>query len=393
MSRSHPQAAIVGVYATEQAKTLPQPGIDLQLEAIRGALAEAGLSVASVDGVLPSDTKPYSTALVPPREFLFWGEQLGHQPLTFTSTGHAPGALAKAAAAIDAGMCNVVVAFYGKSGWRIGPSGVPIPDRAPRVPEWSFEISGAFMTPLYALWAQRYMHEFKVTSEDLAQVAVIHREHAMLKPDSLMGSRGPLTVDDVVNSRMISDPLHLFDCAIDNDGGWAVVLASPAVARDCKTKPIWLLGGAEGVYTDFYASHSRPWFPEEGYAVRRAADLAFEMSGVTRDEIDVAGLYDCFTITMIRDLEEMGFCKIGEGADYVREGHTRLGGSMPCNTDGGLLSNSHCGVPSGLHIIEVVRQLRGECGARQVPDASIGAVLAQGRSVHGEAAVMILGAD
>jgi acetyl-CoA acetyltransferase len=324
---------------------------------------------------------------------MFWAEQLGGRPLTFMSTGHAPGGLAKAAAAIEAGLCNVVVSFFGKAGWKVGPAGMVTPTSAVRVPEWSFEMFGAYMTPLYALWAKRYMHEFGVSSEDLAQVAVVQREHATRNPVSLMGERGLLTVDEVMTSRMIADPLHLFDCALDNDGGWAIVLASAPIARDCRRKPIWVLGGGEAVYTDYYASLTRPWFPEEGHAVRKATDIAFAMSGIDRTDIDVAGLYDCFTVTFLRDLEEMGFCKIGEAGDFVREGHTRLGGSMPCNTDGGLLSNTHCGIPSGLHTIEVVRQLRGEAGERQVEDAQIGIALAQGRAVHGEAGVLILASD
>ncbi len=246
------------------------------------------------------------------------------------------------------------------------------------------------MTPWYAMWAQRYMHDFGVTSADLAQVAVTHRYHATLNPDSIMGSRGEITVDDVLGSRVVASPLHLLDCAIDNDGGYAIVIASEAVARSCRKTPVWVLGGAESAYTDIYSSISDPWFPEEGKAVRRTADLAFAQAGVTRDDIDVAGLYDCFTVTMLRDLEEMGFCKLGEGAGYFAEGHTRLGGSMPANTDGGLLSNSHNTNPSGMHTVEVVRQLRGECGARQVPEAKIGISLAQGYAVHGMAGTLIM---
>jgi acetyl-CoA acetyltransferase len=208
-----------------------------------------------------------------------------------------------------------------------------------------------------------------------------------------MGSKGEITVDQVMNSRYICEPLHLFDCSIDNDGCYAVVLASAERAKDCKKKPIWILGGSEAYYTDFYATITDPWFPEEGHAVRAATDRAFDLAGVTRDEIDVAGLYDCFTITTIRDLEEMGFCKLGEGAEYVKEGHCRLGGSMPTNTDGGLLSNSHPGDPSALHTIEVTRQLRGECGARQVPNAKIGVALQQGYAVHGLAGTLVLAAD
>ena len=125
---------------------------------------------------------------------------------------------------------------------------------------------------------------------------------------------------------------------------------------------MYVLGGAEAVFTDFYVSFSDDWFPDEGKSIRKAADRAFGLAGVTRDDIDVVGSYDCFTVTGLRNLEEMGFCGIGEGAAYVKEGHTRLGGKMPVNPDGGLLSNSHCGDPSGLMVVEVVKQLRGECG-------------------------------
>jgi acetyl-CoA acetyltransferase len=208
-----------------------------------------------------------------------------------------------------------------------------------------------------------------------------------------MGQRGEVTVDDVLATRMICSPLHLLDCALDTDGGYALVIASAEVARGCRTKPVWILGGGDGMHADFYGTIDAPWFTEHGQSVRVAGDIAFAQAGVTRDDIDVGGLYDCFTITMLRDLEELGFCKMGEGADYFREGHTRLGGSMPCNTDGGLLSNSHNGMPHGMHTIEVVRQLRGDCGDRQVPNAKIGLSLAQGASVHAYAGTLIMAVD
>jgi acetyl-CoA acetyltransferase len=191
----------------------------------------------------------------------------------------------------------------------------------------------------------------------------------------------------------VCEPLHLLDCSIDNDGGYAVVIASAEVARNCRKKPVWVLGGAEAYYTDFYATINDPWFPEEGKAVRKATERAMRLAGIGHEDIDVLGTYDCFTITTIRNLEEMGFCKLGEGAAYVKEGHCRLGGKMPTNTDGGLLSNSHAGDPSGMHTIEVVRQLRGECGARQVPNARIGMSQQQGWAVHGMAGALVMGAD
>ncbi len=348
-----------------------------------------------IDGLIPLDPAPQANV---PSVHMFWAEQLGERPITFMEVGIASGAVAKAATAVAAGLCEVAVLFWAKAGYQIGPSGQPprgqLPgDRAPRTGDWSYEPHGAYMAAWYAMWAQRYMHEFGATSEDLARVAATHRQHATLNPHSVMGSRGELSVEDVLASRFVSEPLHLLDCAIDNDGGYAIVVASADVARQCRTEPVWVLGGAEAAFTDFYMSIHDPWFPPEGRAVRRSADLAFEQAGITRDEVDVAGLYDCFTITMLRDLEEMGFCKPGEAADYFSEGHTILGGSMPCNTDGGLLSNSHNGNPSGMHTIEVVRQLRGECGARQVPNAKIGVSLAQGYAVHGQAGTLVMAAD
>ena len=383
-------AAIVGVYTTEQARFLDRTSFSLQLEAMKGAVADAGLTLSDIDGLVAFDRTAYNKA---PWPEMFWATQLGGRPLTLGEPGSPTPGVAKAAMAISAGMCNVAVVFWGKAGWKLGPGGTPVPDKAPRVSEWSYELFGGGYAHFYALWAQRYMHEFGVDAEDMAQVAVTHRYHATLNPESVMGARGPVTVDDVVNSRMICSPLHLLDCALDTDGGYAMVVASADVARDCRRKPVWILGGAEAVHTDCYVTIDDPWFPEEGQSVRRAAEISFGQAGVTREDIDVAGLYDCFTVTMLRDLEELGFCKVGEGAEFFREGHTRLGGSMPCNTDGGLLSNSHNGMPHGMHTIEVVRQLRGECGKRQVPNAKIGLSLAQGASVHGYAGTLIMAAD
>ena len=383
------KVAIVGVYTTQQGKRLGRTEKSLEIEAIKGALDDAGLARDDVDGLLPLLAEPWS------KTHMYWAEQLGERSITYCGTGQGQGAAAKGALAIAGGMCNVAVAFWAKSGQTNSPGSVAIPDRAPRVGEFAYlyQMFGAYMTPLYALWAQRYMHEFGVTSEQLAEVAVIARGHAIRNPASVMGERGPITVDDVVNSRMIADPLHLLDCAIENDGGYAFVLASETIARSCRTKPVWILGGAEATATDVYTTFVDPWFPDDGFGVRRCADMAFGMAGVSREDVDVANLYDCFTITFLRDLEEMGFCKLGEGAHYVSEGITKLGGSMPCNTDGGLLSNSHTGNPSGMGVIEVVRQLRGECGDRQVADAAVGATLGQGGSVHGLASTLILGRD
>jgi acetyl-CoA acetyltransferase len=260
---------------------------------------------------------------------------------------------------------------------------------------WSETIHGASRASWYAAWARRYMHEFGVTGEQLAQVAVDARHHATLNPQSVMGHRGEITVDDVMNSRMIASPLHLLDCALDSDGGYAIVLTTTERARDLRKKPVYILGAGEGIYIDYYLNLPCPLFPPEGGAVRVAGDTAFGLAGIGRDEIDVAGLYDCFTITLLRDLEELRFCELGDAAAYVKDGNTRLGGSMPTNTDGGCLSNSHNGHPGGMHVVEVTRQLRGGevTPERQVPDAKLGVALSQGMSVMGGAGVLVLGVD
>lgn len=387
MSFPSRKAAIVGAYNSRQAKNLPCTAWELELECIRGALADAGLDHRDVDGLVPMafDT-PISLHMQ-------WAEQLGGRPISFIDIGGGAGAVSKAALAVSSGMANVVVIFYGNAGFRLGPQGNMGQAGAPRVPDMNYMIHGAYMSPWYAMWTRRYLHEFNVPREHLSEYSVIARYHATLNPDSVMGSRGEITLDDVYESRMIADPLHLLECPLDNDGGFAIVVASEAVAKDCAKQPVWILGGAEAVYTDPYQTITRDWLTSEAQAVRNSADKAFGMAGVSRDDIDVAGLYDCFPVTLARDLEEMGFCGKGEGAAYIHEGHLRLGGKMPTNTDGGLLSGSHNGNPSGMQVTEVTKQLRGECGLRQVHGATVGIALSQGWSVHGLAGTVILAAD
>jgi acetyl-CoA C-acetyltransferase len=397
------QAAIVGVYMTKQARSLGRSVIDLELEAIGGALADAGLSWADIDGISTNDfNSPIGGSDDP---HYFWAEQLGQRPIGLMEHGQASGALAKMAVAISAGMCEVAVMTAGgfepppsidaATGGQLNPSRAPLPDKAPMVGEWDYNIFGGSRASFYALWARRYMHEFGATSEDLARVAVIMRHHATLNPASVMGSRGELTVDDVLNSRMICSPLHLYDCALQTEGGWAIVMTTAERAKDLRKKPVYVLGGAEGAYIDRYNNVPNPMFAPEGGAIRRCADRAFAMAGVTRDDIDVAGLYDCFTITVLRDLEECGFCEIGEAAAYVKEGNIELGGKMPVNTHGGLLSHSHQGRPDGMHTIDVVQQLRGGEvePERQVPNAKIGFSLTQGISIHAGGGVLVMAAD
>lgn len=383
--------AIVGVYTTEQARGIERPPFELELEAMRGALEDAGLSFADVDGIGTTRLQSLIAGSYDPLHF--WAEQLGQRPMNFMSSGQPAASLVKGALAVAGGLCKVFVFVHGKSGgvtWNA--SKAPPPTKARVVGDWSEHLYGATRVSWYALWAQRYMHDFGVSSEDLAQVAIDARYHATLNPNSLMGRRGELTVDEVVNSRMIASPLHLLDCALDNDGGYAIVITSAERARDLKKPPVYVLGGAESFYVDYYHNLPYPLFSLDGGGVRQATKTAMGLAGVTPEDIDVGGLYDCFTVTVLRNLEEMGFCKLGEAKDFIKDGGIRLGGRLPVNTDGGLLSNSHNGNPGGLPVIEVVRQLRRDVEpARQVKDAKVGLALSQGMSIHGVGGVLVLG--
>jgi acetyl-CoA acetyltransferase len=383
----HRKAAIVGVYASEQARSLPLTQRGLELECIKGALADAGLSHKDIDGLIPMD---FNT---PISLHMQWAEQFGGRPISLVEVSGGAGSLSKAALGIAAGQCEVVVIWFANAGYRIGPGHKDAQPGAPRRPDMHFMIHGAYMSPWYALWTRRYVHDFGVDPQHLSEYPIIARRHATLNPGSMMGSQGEITLEDVYASRMIADPLHRLECPLDNDGGYAIVVASEAVARNCRKPPVWILGGDEATYTDGYMTITPDWFPDEGQAVRRAAEVAFGQSGVTREEIDVASLYDCFPVTVARDLVEMGFCERGEGAAYIHAGHLTLEGKMPTNTDGGLLSSSHPGNPGGLQVIEVARQLRGECDRRQVAGAKIGVVLSQGWAVHGLAGTAVLAAD
>jgi acetyl-CoA acetyltransferase len=249
-----------------------------------------------------------------------------------------------------------------------------------------FEVPyGPLVPSLYALIAQRHMHEFGTTPAQLAEVAVAIRYHASLNPNA--HKRDVLTVDDVLSSRVITTPLHLLDCAIVSDGAAAVVVTRADRARDLKQSPVYLLGQGFGLRHSHIGEHRE-------LTVTGAVDsgaAAFRSAGVTPRDIDVAQIYDCFTITVIVELEDLGFCPKGEGGRFVEGGRIRLGGELPITTHGGLLSGGHPGLPGGFfHVVEGIRQLRGAAGERQVRDAELALVHGNGgvASVHG---TLILG--
>jgi acetyl-CoA acetyltransferase len=232
------------------------------------------------------------------------------------------------------------------------------------------------------------MHLYGTKSEQLAEIAVAMRKHASLNPHAKM--RNPISVDDVMGSRIISEPLHLLDCCIISDGGGALVVTSAARARDLPGRPVLVRGCGEAVW------HTGTGQPDLlTIAAHQSGEAAFRMAGVTHDDIDLAMIYDSFTITVLITLENLGFCKPGEGGAFVEGGRIALGGELPVNLDGGGLSSNHPGMRGIFLVIEAVKQLRGQSGPRQVEGAETALVHGTGgllSTLHSGATLILQGA-
>jgi acetyl-CoA C-acetyltransferase len=240
-----------------------------------------------------------------------------------------------------------------------GTEMLPIPD--------AFEqIYGTTVIAFMGLLTQRYMHTRGMTSEQLAAVAVTMREHAQLNPQA--AHRDPLTIEDVLSSPIIASPLHRLDCCMISDGAGAIIVASKDFVPETRKPPVWIRGFGESIM--HHAGGHTDWSEESRLVVKRACDLAWNMSGVQRSEIDTAMIYDAFAYNVIVDLEGAGFCGIGEGGQFVADGHIKLnGGSLPVNPDRGGMSSNHPGRRGIFMFIEAVRQLRGEATGRQEKNA------------------------
>ena len=377
------RAAIVGVAESDLGRTPGKTVLQLQAQAARAALDDAGLTFEDVDALFSAGNWAWSTNLM-------LAEYLGIQP-TYTDTTNIGGSsfeahIGHAVAAIQAGLCEVALITYGstqrsdRSRQRGG--------QAPRLGE-QYEAPFGLPTPVgaYALAATRHMYEYATTSEQLAEVAVATRKWAAMNPKAFM--REPISIEDVLNSRLVAEPLHLLDCCLVTDGGGAVVVASAERARDARKEPIWILGQGEAHTHNTIANMPDLATHQAAMASGRAA---FERAGLTPADIDVAEIYDSFTITVIMTLEALGFCAPGEGGAFVSGQRTAPGGPFPMNTNGGGLSYCHPGMYGIFLLIEATRQLRGECGPRQVEGARI--ALAHGTGgVLSSAATVLLGKD
>ncbi len=375
------KAAITGVGETAYVRGSGKSAFQLQVEASLTAIADAGLTPKDIDGVIP-----IGITGAPAEEFVtsFGIPDLRFSALTPLGGASSIAAVQCAAAAIAAGLCNHVLIAAGRNSFLGARAGVRIHEMPQFhfVTEFELPLGAIAPAQLYAPMARRHMELYGTTSKQLGEIAVTIRQHALLNDNALM--KKPITLEDHQASRMISDPFRLLDCSLESDGGAAFVVSSAERARDMRQPPTYVMGIAEGHPDSPSAITQRPDMTTLGLA--KAAPRAFAMAGVTRKDINVAEIYDCFTWVVLCQLEDMGFCKKGEGGAFVEGGTLRLGGALPTNTHGGLLSQAHM---LGLnHVVELVRQLRGQGGRAQVEGAKIG--LATGYGDLGDGAIVIM---
>ncbi len=370
------RAAIVGAstYGIDKC-----PGVsvgDVAARAALLALADAGLSLAEVDAVYTS--APYEAL-----GGMELAEYLGLTPKV-TDCNRTGGSafevyVQQAALALEAGLIDCALIAYGSNPASNPPPGVGMTRQSP----WEAPYKPLAPLSSYALAASRHMHLYGTTREQLAEVAVAARRWAQLNPEAAV--KDPLSVEDVLKARMVSDPLTVRDCCLFNDGAAAVVMVRADRARDCARAPVHVLGAAHAV--THREISSMPDLTVTGAAL--SGPQAFAQAGVGPEDMDVVMLYDAFTITPILFLEDLGFCPKGEGGRFVSGGHVAPGGGLALNTNGGGLSCVHPGMYGLFLLVEATRQLRGECGERQVENARLALAHGNGGVLSSEATVVL----
>ena len=365
---------IVGIGLSDAPRAPHLDSIGHHVQAIQRALADAGLEKRAIDGYLCAGMEGGNAEAVSMAEYL----GIDHRYVDGTMTGGSSFEfhVQHAAAAIRDGLCDTVLVSYGsdflsRRGRTLGTGGFRGFGKVSGAEMYSAPY-GLSLVGSYALVAQRHMHEFGTTSAQLAEIAVGVREFAGMNPNAMY--RDPIAVADVLASRMIADPLHMLDCCIVSDGGGAFLMTTAERARDLRKPAVRVLGAA-GAQTHWNISQMPDYTTSAGAT---CVPEAFARAGVRPSEIDTIQFYDSFTITVLVLLEDAGFCKKGDGGAYVAEGHLRRGGRHPLNTDGGGLSACHSGMRGLFLIAEAVRQLRGEAGAAQVPDAKLALAVGSG---------------
>ena len=376
------KACLTGVGETAYLRGSSKSAFELQIEASLKAIADAGLKPQQIDGVIPIGIVSGTAD-----DFI---ENFGITDLRFSAVvphgGASPVmALQAAAAAVAAGACHHVLITFGRN---VSAAAHKAGARIHSMPQFHFvtefehPMGASAPAQLYAPMARRHMELYGTTVAQFGAVAVAMREHALLNDNAVM--KKPITLEDHRNSRMISDPFRLLDCSLESDGGAAVIVSSSEAAADLRHRRVFIAGVAEGHPDSPGSITQRPDMTSLGLA--KAAPRAFAMAGVKPADIQLTQIYDCFTYAVIRQLEDLGFCAKGEGGPFVEGGRLRLSGTLPTNTHGGLLSQAHVW---GLnHVVELVRQLRGDAGRAQVPGAELGLVTGYGDMGDGAVAIM-----
>jgi acetyl-CoA acetyltransferase len=377
---------IVGMAETAVGRLEGSTAIGLQAEASRLALLDAGIAGCDVDAVYNLD--PYTQAMSMFAQSLL--EYMGLRP-SLAATIDVGGTVTpmtmimNAVWAIGQGYAEVALCTFGENALTGRPKGVHGLPQGPSLGQEEFEepFGCIGMVIPYAIVAQRHMHLYGTTKEQLGAVAISARRHASLNLKAQM--RTPITMADYLAARPIADPFGLLDCSVMSDGAGAIVLTTAARARDVRTTPVRVLGfGSKGTHKNV---NQMPELDELGLAP--AGQAAFQRAGLTVEDADFCCIHDAFTISTILGVEALGLCAAGEGGAYAEGGDLDLGGRCPVNPHGGLLSHAHIGGMN--HVCEAVRQLRHEAEAgRQVPDAEIGVVSGNG-GVFSLCGVMILG--
>ena len=373
MPRVTDEAVIIGLGETPVGKLPGLNSVQIQAMAVHDALRSCGLSIRDVDGLINLD--PYS---FPNSMFATTlAEYLGLKP-SFCTTVDVGGTvtgmtmLQQAIWAINSGHCRTAVCVYGENaltGRSPGAHGYMLKNLLGGE-EWEEPFGLQGMVSMYALLAQRYFHDYGADESDLGAIAVSTREHALLNPTAMM--KKPMTLEDHRRSRIICSPLRLLDCSLVADGGGALVLTGAANARRLGAPMVRMRSFAMRMTHNTVAQ--MPDIEELG--MRDAGRDAYEAAGIGPEDLDMAQLHDAFTISVLVTIDALGFCEPGGAGDYIRTGATAPGGKCPVNTHGGLLSQAHIG--GMLHLVEAVRQLRGEAGRRQVPDARLALVSGNG---------------
>jgi acetyl-CoA acetyltransferase len=373
-------AAIVGVAESDLGAVAKEMSpIDLMAQGIQRALADCGLHLRDVDGLICATTQSRTSGLA-------LSEYLGISP-AFIDTTILGGSsfmfhVAHAQAALQLGLCKVAVITYGSTQRTVGRRHASVREYNP----YETPFRPFLPATAYALAASRHMHQYGTTREQLAAVAVAAREWALLNPAAW--EKKPLTIDEVLSARMVSYPLTVRDCCLITDGGGAVIMTTAERARSLKQPPVYVLGCGQAI-THANIS-SMPDLTVTG--ALQSGRAAYEMARLSPGDIDVVELYDAFTINTILFLEDLGFCPKGEGGRFVCDGRIAPGGGLPVNTNGGGLSYCHPGMYGLFLLIEAARQLRRECGPRQIADCETAIAHGNGGVLSSQSTV-ILGTD